>query len=153
MHSHGYRSIFPAALTTPCSSLTLQHSQHMLQTEATLVPGQAHGQWPRPGPGDAVVLRNQSTGLSVLATTACGRERSSLSTLPGLAALGPDIFLTTRRRANCFPRAAKSALLMAASGNKAYKASGSAASVTTQGKKSPQWHCGQLGEKLRSAGR
>lgn len=86
MHSHGYRSIFPAALTTPCSSLTLQHSQHMLQTEATLVPGQAHGQWPRPGPGDAVVLRNQSTGLSVLVTTTCGRERSSLSTLPGLAA-------------------------------------------------------------------
>lgn len=50
-------------------------------------------------------------------------------------ALGPDIFLRTRRGANCFPGAAKSALLTAASGNKAYKASGSSSQRKHSGEK------------------
>lgn len=50
-------------------------------------------------------------------------------------ASGPDIFLRTRREANCFPGAAKSALLMAASGNKAYKASGSSSERNHSGEK------------------
>lgn len=54
---------------------------------------------------------------------------------PGGVALGSDIFLRTRRGANCFPRAAKSALLMAASGNKAYKASGSSSQRKHSGEK------------------
>lgn len=48
--------------------------------------------------------------------------------------MGPDVFLRTTCTANCFPRPAKSAPLMAASGNKTYKASGSTPSVTTQEK-------------------
>lgn len=40
---------------------------------------------------------------------------------------------------------------MAASGNKTYKARGTALSVTTQ-RKIPEWQHGRLGEKLCSAG-